>query len=593
MRGTVIGPYRIVTELGSGGMGSVWYAEHQEIGRRAAIKILHRDFASDASLVDRFFKEAQAVNRIRHPNIVQIDDVGTHEDQPYLVMEFLEGETLGARLERERTLDLRSTTRISREVAMALAAAHEKGIVHRDLKPENVFLCARDDGSDEVKVLDFGVAKLTREGVSKHTGTGVIIGTPAYMSPEQCVGDKKLDFRSDVYSLGILTYEMLTGEPPFVGDSFGRYVVAHTSEAPISPSVRDNTIPNAVSAVVLQALEKSPADRFRSTRDYADELSRAQRKGKSGNQAEQRQLETRQSQSVAGHLQQICAERLADGRFELPSMPRVVTDALGVLQSAEVDFGKLGALLETDPFVTARLLKIVNSPLYGGREKVRTVPAAISRLGIVTLRSLLVTLSAREVFQSRDPRIRNHFRTLWDHCVGVATLARELGRHIEGVEGNVAYLAGLLHDVGKPVAGAFLLEAERQLLDALGEPWMSDSVFRLTVDALHRDLGIKVATTWDMPDEVVAAIQNQASYVEDAETEYGNLVRYCDALASLYAEHQTPAAIESYMQISHEGRTRFGLTEALEERARERFEVAVGGGGGGGEDDRGTVRTVA
>jgi serine/threonine-protein kinase len=184
--GTVVGNYRLVTEIGSGGMGTVYYAEHTVIGRRAAIKVLHPEIARDAKAVSRFLTEAKAANEIRHPNVVEITDIGQQGDLHYIVMSFLEGETLGERLERQPVMDEPSTIRIARQVASALGAAHEAGIVHRDLKPENIFLMNHPEFPDYVKVLDFGIAKLVNPDpeASGRTGLGTAVGTPKYMSPE-------------------------------------------------------------------------------------------------------------------------------------------------------------------------------------------------------------------------------------------------------------------------------------------------------------------------------------------------------------------------------------------------------------------------
>ena len=188
LAGRMLGSYRIVTELGAGGMGTVWYAEHVRIGRRVAIKILHPELSADPEPVGRFVREARAVNAIRHPNIVDITDIGDDDDLVYLVMELLEGETLGARLERDEQLPLATTLTMVKQIALALSAAHERGVVHRDLKPENIFLCAHADYPDRVKVLDFGIAKLAGPGVfGRGTRPGLV------PQPHPGHGDRRAD----------------------------------------------------------------------------------------------------------------------------------------------------------------------------------------------------------------------------------------------------------------------------------------------------------------------------------------------------------------------------------------------------------------
>src|SRR5215470_4324272 len=227
MIGETLGGYRITSKIGEGGMGVVYEAEHLMIGRRAAIKCLLPELSANAEACGRFFIEARAAALISHPSLVDIYDSGhTESGSAYIIMEFLDGEDLGTHLRREGKMDLRMTVAVCRQVASALGAVHQKGIVHRDLKPDNLFL-VRTPGNAKVfrvKVLDFGIAKLTgpeNKDLSVKTRTGSVLGTPSYMSPEQCRGHGKVDWRSDVYSLGCIMYEMLVGHPPFQGSGYG------------------------------------------------------------------------------------------------------------------------------------------------------------------------------------------------------------------------------------------------------------------------------------------------------------------------------------------------------------------------------------
>ena len=267
-----LGPYEILSLLGSGGMGEVYRARDPRIGRDVAIKVLRSDIAMDAGRLARFELEVRAAGRLNHPNILAIYDVGTHDGAPYVVSELVEGETLRDRLGRG-PLAPRKAIEVAAQIAKGLAAAHAQGIVHRDLKPENVVL-ARDG---RAKILDFGLAKLTRpedgigdEGVTGtfKTGSGLVVGTVGYMSPEQVRGEE-VSGRSDVFCLGAILYESLTGLRAFHGTSAADAMLAVLKEEPPGLDKLPSGTPAALEAILKHCLEKSPDDRFQSANDLA------------------------------------------------------------------------------------------------------------------------------------------------------------------------------------------------------------------------------------------------------------------------------------------------------------------------------------
>ncbi|HSY38573.1 MAG TPA: serine/threonine-protein kinase [Polyangia bacterium] len=279
--GERINNYEVVSVLGEGGMGAVYLALHPFMGRKAAIKVLKRELAEDPGLVERFMNEARAANAIHHPNIIDIIDVGRMPSGiPYLMMEFLEGESLAQRIARERPLDVAVAVSFAKQTAAALGAAHSKGIVHRDLKPDNLFLVpdeAQQFGC-RVTVLDFGIAKLRGElsGSGAKTQSGSVMGTPPYMSPEQCRGiTEEIDHRTDIYALGIILYEMLTGAPPFLSEGWGEVVLMHVTKPPAPPRKLNPNISIELEAVVLKALAKASADRWQSMAELATALRNA------------------------------------------------------------------------------------------------------------------------------------------------------------------------------------------------------------------------------------------------------------------------------------------------------------------------------
>jgi tRNA A-37 threonylcarbamoyl transferase component Bud32 len=273
MIGQTFGNYRVTQLIGEGGMGVVYLAEHPGIGRRAAVKVLRPGLTDNAEITKRFFNEARAANAIRHPGIVEVFDCGTlASGTSYIVMELLEGENLAARLRRDGRLSIADARRIAAQTASALAAAHAAGIVHRDLKPDNLYLVPdyRDASSELVKVLDFGIAKLGQQGSntsSVRTRTGSVMGTPAYMSPEQCRGTREIDYRTDIYALGVILYEMLCGRAPFVSEGFGEMVHLHISEPPPPPRTFNAAIPEDLEHLILWCLAKEPAERVQTMGD--------------------------------------------------------------------------------------------------------------------------------------------------------------------------------------------------------------------------------------------------------------------------------------------------------------------------------------
>lgn len=270
MTAQTIGPYRVIREVGKGGMGAVYEAIHPQIERKVAIKVLHPQYAVNEQVVQRFFNEARAVNIVNHPSVVQISEFGQQPDgTAYIVMEYLDGESLGGRMKRiGGKFSIADTLRLTRQVAAALAAAHAKNIVHRDLKPDNVMIVADPEapGGERAKILDFGIAKLAAqskegEAVASQTSTGMMVGTPLYMSPEQCKGSGNITDKADVYSLGVMMYRMLTGRPPFLADGSGAIMAMHIYEKPTPIRELDPSIPEELAGLVSALLAKDAAER--------------------------------------------------------------------------------------------------------------------------------------------------------------------------------------------------------------------------------------------------------------------------------------------------------------------------------------------
>jgi serine/threonine protein kinase len=280
MIGQVIGNYRVLDQIGQGGMGAVYLAEHRQIGRKAAVKVILPELSARPEVLSRFFNEARATAQLKHPALVDIFDYGTHTDgSAYIMMEFLEGDSLGTRLKKVPRMPPWEAAKILRQIAEGVGVAHAAKIVHRDLKPDNIFLVPHPaTGDDQVKILDFGIAKMLdgdrRPDDASQTRTGVMVGTPVFMSPEQCrgAGAHLIDHRADIYAFGGIAYRMLTGRPPFVYEGFGELIAAHLHEVPASLRTIDPSIPEGLDKLVLKALAKRPDDRQRSMLEIVGEL---------------------------------------------------------------------------------------------------------------------------------------------------------------------------------------------------------------------------------------------------------------------------------------------------------------------------------
>ena len=269
--------YHILKKLGEGGMGQVYLVEHVKMGRKSALKVMNPGMVKDVDAISRFNREASNASRINHPNVAAVYDFGeTADGIIYLAMEFVDGPPLTAVIEQNGALPPKRAAEIVRQTAEALAVAHDMGIVHRDLKPDNIMIAKTRDGGDLVKVVDFGIAKAAGSEAQKVTKTGLVVGTPEYMSPEQLSGDK-LDGRSDIYSLGLVAFNMLTGNLPFPSDSAQESMIMRLTDRPkpLAEMMPDRVWPADVQAVMDKALERDATKRYQTATEFGRDLARA------------------------------------------------------------------------------------------------------------------------------------------------------------------------------------------------------------------------------------------------------------------------------------------------------------------------------
>jgi putative nucleotidyltransferase with HDIG domain len=613
--------YRVISQLGAGGLGTVFLGEHTVIGRKAALKVLNAAVSHDEGMVARFIAEARAVNTIRHPNIVDVTDYGQSNGAFVIVMELLEGETVAQRLEKVERLAEHQVVSLLTQAASALGAAHERGIVHRDLKPENLFLTNSPDYPDFLKVLDFGIAKLLGAPVGPKTTPGMIIGTPAYMSPEQVMGDEGLDARSDVYAFGVVAYRMLTGRLPYEGNVM-QLMQGHLNGTPPPLKQLEPSLSDAIERVVLKCLARQPEGRYQSMKELRRELFSLGGRPPIAFSAEEakpavravaplplvaeapapasaakaqtptaptppptapmpapptptdtrvllsmkeEQAERIQAIAIASKLKDIISKRLQSNSLKLPALPEVAVKCLEVAHNPDSSFGELARLIERDPFIASRVVRLSNSPVYGGLARISSVEGAVSRLGMKTLITVLQELAAEQVFASRDPTIRNAFRGIWEHCLGVGTLARDLCRHLPGLDPNAAYLAGLFHDIGKPVVAALLLEVERGT--ATSKAFVTGGVWRRVVEECHREVGAIIAYRWYLPQEVAQAIAQLDTYDFKRGRSSANVVRLSNGLCQREGLDVKAADVETVTRVILQGRQVMRLTEEQVEGA--------------------------
>jgi len=382
----MVGEYAVEQRIGTGSFGDVYAGEHPVIGKRAAIKVLHKKFTTQADVVSRFQTEAKAVNKIRHRNIIDIFSLGQlPNEQHYCIMELLEGETLEELLERRGKLSLEEAYPILKGVADGLDAAHAEGIAHRDMKPDNVFVAREKDGTVLAKILDFGVAKLLNEEASTHkTGTGMTIGTPLYMSPEQARG-RKVDPRADVYAFGIVIFQMLTGKVPFNGETAMDVLLMHISDAPPNLSEVGEGLPAALDPPIRKMLEKKAKDRTPSAGVALRALMQAARTAgmlSGDDRVSLPEIDARASQPIIPKFAQThriedpppATERFPDVPPEQPASPGTTGDAISDADSppAKVSAAATGVTMVAGsgevvlPASRSKLWMLIAVPALGG-----------------------------------------------------------------------------------------------------------------------------------------------------------------------------------------------------------------------------------
>jgi serine/threonine protein kinase len=531
LQGTVVGHYVLERLLGSGGMGSVYLARHRQLGNQVAIKVLSPAVAGHQSVRRFFEQEAKLQATLDHPGIVAVRDVISEDGVLALVMEYVAGTDLAGMIkESGGPMPLADVAAIFEQVLDAMSYAHGIGVVHRDLKPANIIV-SRREGAVHVKVTDFGVARVT--GLERFSGEW-LIGTVAYLPPEQCVPGGQVDHRADIYALGVTLFEALTGVIPFDVADTEPMLLLHMKTPPPQPRELVAALPPGLEEVVLRVLEKDPARRFQS----ASELSRAllaaipsQVTGRSTDRARSAESPSA-AKDQKGHLVETLIEECS-----LPAMPTTGIELLRMIQRpyAELEVPQLARLIERDPVLTARLLKLANSPVYSQQSSVVSVARALTLVGLVDAVDLLYFLVVERT-SSRFPSLKGFpVSAFWAHSWASAVVARQLGRPdlLVRSEPGTLYLAGLLHDVGKLVLASVRSSDYQRCLKRSSEARVPlADVERDCFGLDHGELGGRLLRHWGIPDEVSAAIRAHHAPLSafEAHRELAGLVELADAI---------------------------------------------------------------
>jgi putative nucleotidyltransferase with HDIG domain len=415
------------------------------------------------------------------------------------------------------------------------------------------------------------------------------------MSPEQCRGQAELDHRSDIYSLGVMLYEMLTGTVPFRRDSPADVLLAHVLDTPASPFDLNPKLSKHIGDAILRALEKDPARRFASMRELRDAVENAARPARAAaapTLVEEETFEKREKREAAfivSKLTDIILKRLESDNLLVPAMPAIAIQCMRLLEDTNQTFKMVGELVGKDPVLASRVLRLANSAAFPGKTPVATLEQAIPRMGTEGLKLALVHYSMYQAFSSRDARIQSAFRGIWEHSLAVALIAKEMAGQLDSkgsVDAGVAYLGGLLHDVGKPVVAALLLEAEKlHSVNKSAVPWINHNVWRQVVDRSHRTIGVALSRRWQLPVEISGAVEKCASYDAAVPLAYSNIVCLANAFAKqqgLYAGDIDAARVG---EVVAEGKRLLGLSDdvltslcsGLYSRVGTLFEIKVGG----------------
>ena len=479
---------------------------------------------------------------LRHPNIVTVYDIGVTDDLLYISMEYVGGGSLDARL--KNTVECRDVFQVLTKIASALSHAHQNGIVHRDVKPANILF--RDDSTPLLS--DFGIAKQTQADLEL-TSTGTILGSPFYMSPEQAEG-RRVDGRADIYSLGIVFFEMLLNRRPFRGTTAVQVLMQHI-QAPVPRLPRHL---QGFQTLLNRMIAKDPAERFGDAEELARYVAQldcnalsaassvappAPRESLSDATEVVAPAQSKKAfrDQLIHRFRQEIQNDMAGDRIVVPSLPDVVLRVRQVMEDAASNSADITRAIGTDPALSAQIVRLANSAYYGAGNPVNNLQRAVTRLGNDVVHHVVMLLVVAQIYNVQTrPRIRPHLENLWRHSTLIACIGELLARRVSGLEAEVAMLAGLIHDIGVlPI----LVRAEEDAR-LMSDPETLNAV----VASLHPEVGQAVLEEWRYPPDLVAVAAEHENLGRDQDdtADYVDIVLAANLLSHALDDHPLASA---------------------------------------------------
>ena len=482
-----IGRFTIISELGKGAQGVVYLARDAQLERQVAIKALRPGHKQQT---DQLIREARISSNLQHPNIVTLYDAGEHEGMPYLVYAYVKGLTLAQLIQQEGTLPLAQAVKITCGVLDALAHAHAYGVMHLDIKPANIMINA----SGQPLVMDFGIARMITQ---QHDASGEILGTPQYMAPES-IAARGPEFRSDLFSVGMILYEMVTGSPAVEGDNVYQILNRNAHERAEPPSSRNTDVDEKLDSIILRAIAKEPEERYPDAAtmlqvltQYLDEHSVAAGEGGS-------------------HITLEFLLRRMRSKSDFPALSNAISEINKIVSSESVSASNLTQAILQDLALTNKILKLVNTASYGQfGGTIHTVSKAVSILGFEMVRSMATSLILLECLQNKlqAAELKDEIAAAFFAGVVAAQLSR--GGQLDAEE---ARICAMFHNLGRILAIFYLFEESQQIARIMVEQGISEESASIQVLGLsYNELGVGIARSWNFPDQLLAGMRKLPS----------------------------------------------------------------------------------